>query len=83
MVSAFTAKSYMAVSSKVTGAASNVVSNHSYVVVGYNASTQKFSLFNPWGVNGGTDKGVVKPGTLQMSFSELVASFEGWSYTTA
>jgi hypothetical protein len=30
----------------------NIVSSHEYAVVGYNASNQAFTLFNPWGVNG-------------------------------
>jgi hypothetical protein len=31
----------------------NIVSDHAYAVVGYNAATQMFTLFNPWGANGG------------------------------
>lgn len=88
MVSAFTSGSYMLVDSKDSGVASNVVPNHSYVVIGYSPSTQKFTLFNPWGVNGGyydsDGDGIAetfKPGTLQLSFSQLTASFDAWAYT--
>jgi uncharacterized protein with LGFP repeats len=40
--------------------------NHAYAVVGYNPTTQQYTLFNPWGVNGGYDStsGVFKPGVL-------------------
>nr|WP_246781394.1 C2 family cysteine protease [Rhodoblastus sphagnicola] len=31
---------------------SNLVSNHSFAVVGYNATTQKVTLDNPWNANG-------------------------------
>jgi uncharacterized protein with LGFP repeats len=40
--------------------------NHAYAVVGYDSSTGQYTLFNPWGVNGGNDTttGVFKPGVL-------------------
>ncbi|MBW4508835.1 MAG: pre-peptidase C-terminal domain-containing protein [Scytonematopsis contorta HA4267-MV1] len=62
--------------------AANVVQNHGYIMVGYNSSTQKVRLYNPWGVNGGTDEGVLKDGFLDLSFGELVKNFQGWYKTT-
>jgi hypothetical protein len=35
----------------------NIVHNHEYAVVGYNSMTQQFTLFSPWGVNGGFEVG--------------------------
>ena len=67
-----------------SGAASpQVVQNHGYVLVDYNSSTQKFKLFNPWGMNGGTDlyTGIFKPGILELNSSEIVANFSSWDYT--
>jgi hypothetical protein len=32
--------------------ATSIVSGHVYAVVGYNATTQQYLLFNPWGLNG-------------------------------
>ena len=65
-----------------SGAASpQVVQNHAYVLVDYNSSTQKFKLFNPWGMNGGWDWGIFKPGILELSSSEIVANFSSWDYT--
>ncbi|MBW4629045.1 MAG: peptidase C2 calpain [Brasilonema octagenarum HA4186-MV1] len=83
MVSAFNSGSLMGVSSKVGGVASNIVPNHVYVVVDYNSSTQQFTLYNPWGVNGGTYEGYDKPGTVKLSFAQLNASFSSWSHTTS
>lgn len=65
-----------------SGVASNIVPNHAYVVTGYNSSTQKFSLFNPWGVNGGYDGRNFKPGTIELTWSEITANFSYWDSTT-
>jgi hypothetical protein len=56
MVDAFKNGSMMGVSSYSSGVASNIVANHVYTVAGYNASTQEFTLFNPWGVQGGNGR---------------------------
>lgn len=39
--------------SKTTPATSAVVGSHAYVVVGYNASNQTITLYNPWGIEYG------------------------------
>jgi subtilase family serine protease len=77
MVTAFTNGKFMTVGSKDSGVAANVAANHAYTVVGYNSTTQKFKLFNPWGVNNGSSKS----GILELSWSELTASFSGWTHT--
>ena len=43
---------------------------------GYDAAKQKFTLFNPWGLNNGE-----KPGLLTLSWSQIVANFSTWDYT--
>lgn len=81
MVGYFQSGNWMSVSSKVTGVASTIVPNHSYLVVDYNAATKQFTLFNPWGVDGAKDeKGVFKPGTLKVNYSQLIANFDGWTW---
>ena len=55
-----------------------IVSGHSYAVIGYDASTQKFTLFNPWGINNGTSK----PGTIELTWNEITTDFNYWEYTT-
>jgi hypothetical protein len=90
MVNAFEAGSFVGVTSNVSAVASNVVPNHVYAVIGYDSSTQKFTLFNPWGKDGGyldtNSDGVgdvFKPGTLELSASQLQASYRGWTRTIA
>ena len=61
---------------------SNVVDNHSYVLLGYNASTKTFTLFNPWGVNGGTTGGAFKPGTIQLTAAQLAQDMASWDWMT-
>jgi hypothetical protein len=58
----------------------NVVSTHAYALVGYNDTTQKFTLFNPWGVNGGYQSGdsAKKDGFLELTWSQLQAYFTLW-----
>ena len=34
-----------------------IVSNHAYALIGYNAATQRFTLFNPWGTVNSRDRG--------------------------
>ncbi|PZV12673.1 MAG: hypothetical protein DCF22_11955 [Leptolyngbya sp.] len=82
MVNAAQSGNLLGVSSKLLDSvASNVVPNHAYVVTGYNPMTQKFTLFNPWGVNGGFYNGSKRDGILELSWSQLTASFDGWTRT--
>ena len=41
-------------SKQTTPSGSSVVGSHAYAVVGYNASTQTVTLYNPWGPEYGT-----------------------------
>jgi len=61
--------------------AANVVPGHQYVVIDYNSTTQKFTLFNPWGVAGGNDGSQHKPGTLDLTWDEITKSFGEYEYT--
>jgi Calpain family cysteine protease/Bacterial pre-peptidase C-terminal domain len=49
----------------------NIVASHAYTLVGYNSSSQRLSLYNPWGSN------------IEISWDELQANFSSWDYTTA
>lgn len=55
---------------------SNVIADHEYALVGYNSTTDKFKLFNPWGV----DEGAI--GVIELSWNELVGNFGYWNRTT-
>lgn len=57
--------------------AENIVSSHAYALVGYNSSSQKFTLFNPWGINNSS----TKPGVVELNWSEMQQSFSYWDGT--
>ncbi|BAZ26995.1 hypothetical protein NIES4073_79090 [Kalymmatonema gypsitolerans NIES-4073] len=77
LVDAFNSGQLIGFGTKPTGVASNIVSGHAYALIDYNSSTQKFTLFNPWGV----DTNSSKPGVLQLSWSEIESSFSYWDST--
>ena len=45
------------------------------MLVGYNASTQTVTLFNPWGINNGSSY----PGLITLTLSEVANNFDAWS----
>jgi hypothetical protein len=53
-----------------------VVGGHAYAIVGYNTTTRRFTLFNPWGI-GNTGA----PGLLTLTWSQIVANFAYWDST--
>lgn len=71
---AFNAGKLVGFASKSTPSSSAIVGNHQYVVVGFNATTQTVTLFNPWGVSNGSQY----PGLVTMNWSDLAASFSYW-----
>ncbi|HEV3437919.1 MAG TPA: C2 family cysteine protease, partial [Gemmata sp.] len=49
-----------------------IVGSHDYVLMGYNASTQTFTLVNPWGWNTDyTNDGAAAPGILHLRWSQV------------
>jgi hypothetical protein len=84
LVNAVNADKFTTITSKEydSQVASNVVPNHEYVITGYNSTTGKFTLFNPWGMNGGSSSnGEFKPGIIELTWTQLTASFQGWTST--
>ncbi|BAY44183.1 hypothetical protein SAMD00079811_17790 [Scytonema sp. HK-05] len=77
LVDAFNSGQLIGFGTKPTGVASNIVSGHAYALIDYNSSTQKFTLFNPWGV----DTNASKPGVLELSWSDIDLSFSYWDST--
>ena len=49
--------------------ASGIVADHSYILTGYNYSTHKYTLYNPWG---GTD------GPVELTRAQLADNFSTW-----
>ena len=52
---------------------SRIGGGHQYIVVGYNSSTQTVTLFNPWGINNGSEY----PGLVNMTLSQIDARTRG------
>ncbi|MBX9579176.1 MAG: hypothetical protein K2X87_02620 [Gemmataceae bacterium] len=50
----------------------DVVGSHAYIMVGYDAATQRIILRNPWGANDDV------PVTLSLSIAQLEDNFNGW-----
>ncbi len=69
-VSDWNAGELMGFASKSSGTSLGVVAGHAYAVVGYNATTKQFTLFNPWGINNG-----FAPGLLTLSWSQIQSNF--------
>ncbi len=62
--------------SKSKPVANNIVAAHAYALVNYNSSNQKFTLFNPWGIDSSS-----KPAFLELSWSEIESNFSYWDGT--
>ncbi len=64
-----------------------VVSDHIYAVVGYNAATNLYILYNPWGNNGHTEtnpttgKQDSKPAIIQLSSQNMHSYFKGFDFS--
>jgi hypothetical protein len=52
----------------------NIVNNHCYAMITYVSASNKFEVFNPWGMNNSNDGGI-----LFLTLSQLQQSFDGIS----
>ncbi|MGJ3253208.1 MAG: C2 family cysteine protease [Elainellaceae cyanobacterium] len=82
LVDAFNSGQLTALTTKGSSeVAPTLVPDHSYTLIEYEASTQRFTLFNPWGLKGGYSNGRYIPGTIQLGWDEIVQNFTGYVYT--
>jgi Calpain family cysteine protease len=65
-VNAYNQGKMIGFASKSTPASTQVVGGHAYAVVGYNATNQTITLFNPWGV---------EYGLVTMTWAQIQGSF--------
>lgn len=74
-IAAFQARKLVAFSSKRTDAeipaTLDVVSHHVYALTGYNATTDRFTLYNPWG------------SSIVLSWTQITQGFRAWHYTNS
>ncbi len=73
VIAAFNAGKLVAFSSKKDQAdipsTVNVAAHHVYALVDYSPTTQKFTLYNPWGLE------------LKLTWTEITQGFRAWHYT--
>jgi hypothetical protein len=74
LIAAATSHTPAGLATKGTPSSSQIVGGHAYSLIGYNADTKLFTLFNPWGVNNGSQY----PGIVTMTFAQLQANFYYW-----
>jgi hypothetical protein len=58
----------------------SIVGYHAYAVVNFDAATDTYTLFNPWGVDGGYN-GKFYPGYVTVKGSQLAANFDAFSFS--
>jgi hypothetical protein len=71
----------LAVDSKETPVKAGIPGNHAFTVVGYNSTTDKFTVFNPWGYDRGPGSLSANPAEQELTWSEIVGNFRMWDYT--
>lgn len=71
-VNAFNQGKLIGFASKSAPSSSQVVGNHAYAVVGYDAAHQTITLFNPWGI---------EYGLVTMTWSQIQGSFSYFDHT--
>jgi hypothetical protein len=71
IISAFNSGRMVALNTNVSGVAAGLVNNHSYAMLGYNATTDRFRLYNPHGYEN------------ELTRQQIIDNFRNWDSTTA
>jgi uncharacterized protein YvpB len=72
-------KGLMLASKNSSSINSFVVQNHAYLVVGYDAATKQYLLYNPWGWNAGN----TDPTYIRETWAQIRHDFSYWTSATA
>ena len=78
MIAALNAGKVVTWSTQSSPSDADVVPEHVYVVTGYDPTTNTFQLYNPWGLAGSDYKGHHMPGTLSLTFQQLMDNGDCW-----
>ncbi len=82
MIQAFQTGSLVTLGSKSDiGLSDKIIHNHAYALIDYNAQTQTFTLYNPWGVdNPYTSDQDANPddGQVELTWTEMQTYFREW-----
>jgi hypothetical protein len=66
LIANISAGKYTVLSSNQTSPGNGVIASHGYALIGYNAATGKFTLYNPWG------------STISLTWGQIQQSFNGF-----
>lgn len=77
-IAAFNAGSYVVFGTNGSSGISDpkIVDGHDYAMVGYDATTQIVTLYNPWGLAGGYSGDTFYPGKLELTQAQILANFD-------
>jgi Calpain family cysteine protease/LGFP repeat len=78
VIADWNSKGEVSFNSTTAGGNPSVVTYHAYSLVGYDPTTGIFTLYNPWGLAGGYTGSQFKPGTLKMTWTQLMQTFSTW-----
>lgn len=76
MIGAYNDAQFIWVNTDSVVSNSDLVEDHTYALVGYDFSTQVFTLFNPWGIDNGQ-----APGLVKLTWSQLQRDCPFWGTT--
>jgi hypothetical protein len=74
VATAWQAGSFVVLCTPGSPASSAIVPDHCYAMIGY--ASGQYTLFNPWGVNGGWLNNVFRPGTVTLDLNGLTNNFD-------
>jgi hypothetical protein len=76
IIDAFTHNHAVTMTTKTSGTANNLVADHAYALVAFDAATQRFTLYNPWGFAPHND--TQYSGQISLTWDQVLASFCEW-----
>jgi len=79
MISAFNSDRMVVLCTPGSPSSGLIVGNHCYTLVGYNAATDSFQIYNPWASDGGSSADGANDGLRWITRSQLIANFDEWA----
>lgn len=77
LVNSWNANDLITVATVKTPSNTDLVGNHAYALVDYDSTSGLFTLYNPWGMNNGSNK----PGEVQLTWDQLKKDGVNWGQT--
>jgi hypothetical protein len=77
IIEAFITNHAVILDSNNSGTSNGIVAEHAYALVGYDANSSLFTVYNPWGLNNHS-----APGEVTLTWAQLVDNFNEWDAGT-